>query len=556
MIATFEKPPTNVAGYNPLRDAGDCTWDAEAARRAVEFFPALLSHPDDSASKAAGDPFCLEPWQADYVATLYGWKRPNKQRRYKESLYATPRKNGKSCLLSGLALYGLAGEGKLAAQIYSAAMDREQAGLIYQMAARMVRQQPLLEKRLNTIDSTKRITYRQTGSFYAARSGDSGAAHGTKPYMVLFDELHTQRDRRLYDNLRSGQGASPNSLFLSISTAGWDRDSICFETWRYARAVRDGQKRDPYFLPLIYEIGENEDWTDEKVWARCNPNLGISIELEFLREQFERAQSSPGYENTFKNLYLNQWTEQAVRWLSMRHWDDCGKAELPDLAGVPCWGALDMSSTTDITAFVLVFSLPGGRFAALPHFWIPEETAMRKERVDAVPYREWKQQGFMHFTSGNRIDHQCVFDDIVKICAPHNLQEITVDRNLAEFITQQMVNSGYNITEFPQTITNFSMATKLLETKVLGCELLHGGHPVLRNHASNVTVDTDRNENIRPIKSKSTGRIDGIVALIMAMDRAATCSDETSVYETRGLASIGTDEPRAWWQSEHDDNDD
>lgn len=527
MSDRIERPPTDLAGYNPLRDAGDCSWDGEAAAQAVEFFPALLSHPDDSASTLAGDPFVLRQWQKDYVATLYGWKRPNGQRRYKESLYATPRKNGKSCLLSGLALYGLAGESKFSAQIYSAAMDREQAGLIYQMAARMVRQNPLLEEILNPIDSTKRITYRQTGSFYAARSGDSGAAHGTKPYMVLFDELHTQRDRRLYDNLRSGQGASPNSLFLSISTAGWDRESICFETWRYARAVRDGQHRDPYFLPLLYEIADGEDWKDEKVWQRVNPNLGVSIGLDFLREQYERALSSPGYENTFRNLYLNEWTEQAIRWLSMRHWDECGKVQLPDLTGAPCWGALDMSATTDITAFALVFPLDNGRFAVKCHFWIPGETAERKERVDAVPYKQWEKQGFISFTPGNRIDHFCVRDDIVRICQPYNVQEITVDRNLAALVTRLLQDSGYEVTEFPQTITHFSSPSKLLETKVLGCELLHGGNPVLRNHASNVAIESDKNENIRPVKSRSTGRIDGVVATIMALERAATTSNVT-----------------------------
>lgn len=534
-MPTIAKPPKNVAGYNPLRDAANFVWDGDAAARAVDFFEQILTHPDDSATTTAGEPFKLMPWQVDYVATLHGWKRKDGLRRYKESMLGVPRKNGKSTLLSGLALYSLAAEGKLAAQIYSAAMDRSQAALIYNMASRMVRQNKYLARMLNPIDSTKRITFREQGSFYAALSGDASPAHGTKPYMVLFDELHTQRDRKLYDNLRTGQGASPNSLFLSISTAGWNRESLCYEVWKYARAVRDGQTRDPHFLPCLYEINEGEDWTDERVWYRTNPNLGITIPIEYLREEFERAQSSPGYENTFKNLYLNMWTEQAVRWLSMRHWDKCGEIPLPDLTGRPCWGALDMSATTDITAFALVFPLDDGQFAVLPHFWIPGDTAERKERVDAVPYKQWEREGLISFTMGNRIDHFCVADDIAKFCAPYNVQEITVDRALAAMVTRLLQDTGYNVTEFPQTITHLSLPSKLLEMKVLGCELLHGGNPVLRNHASNVAIEQDKNENIRPIKSKSTGRIDGMLATIMALGRAAVTTEQSWYYETNSL---------------------
>lgn len=525
----IENPPEDIAGYDPTRNTAGCDWDGVAAARAVDFFPAVLTHPDDSPTTRAGDPFHLRGWQADYVATLFGWKRKDKTRRYKESLLAIPRKNGKSTLLSGIALYCLAAEGKLAAQIYSAACDRSQASLIYNMASRMVHQNNYLRKRLNPIDSTKRITYRETGSVYAALSGDASPAHGTKPYVVLFDELHTQRDRRLYDNLQTGQGSSPNSLFLNITTAGWDRNSICHEVWRYARNVRDNVKPDAHFLPMIYEIKDGEDWEDEKVWERCNPNLDVTISRDFLREHHERAKSSPGYENTFRNLYLNQWTEQAVRWLSMRSWDACDEP-LPDLRGIPCWGALDMSSTTDITAFVLVFPLAGGRFACRCWFWIPGDTAERKERVDAVPYRQWKHEGHVFFTPGNRIDHFCVRDDIMREIAPYNVQGITVDRALAALVTRLLQESfdADKITEFPQTIMHLSGPSKMLERLVLGKELVHGGNPVLRWMASNVGIEDDKNENIRPVKSKSTGRIDGIVSLIMGLGCAT--SGEAEAY--------------------------
>lgn len=531
----IKNPPKDVAGFDPTRAGANFDWDGRAAARAVDFFPAVLTHPDKSHSTRAGDPFVLQPWQEAYVATMFGWKRKDKTRRFKESLLAIPRKNGKSTLLSGIALYCLAAEGERAAQIYSAACDRSQASLIYNMASRMVYQNKYLLSRLRPIDSTKRITYREMGSVYAALSGDASPAHGTKPYVVLFDELHTQRDRKLYDNLQSGQGASPNSLFLNITTAGWDRNSICHEVWKYARSVRDGamKKDDPHFLPAIYEMEEGGDWESERVWERCNPNLGVTISRDFLREHHERARSSPGYENTFRNLYLNQWTEQAIRWLSMRHWDACG-GEMPDLEGVPCWGALDMSATTDITAFVLVFPLPNGRFACKAWFWIPEETAERKERVDAVPYRQWKNEGHVFFTPGNRIDHFCVRDDIMREIAPYNVQGITVDRALATLVTRLLQDSfdPEKITEFPQTIMHLSGPSKVLERIVLGGELHHEDNPVLRWMAGNVGIEDDKNENIRPVKSKSTGRIDGIVSLIM------------------GLGAAGAAEPVAAWSAE------
>jgi phage terminase large subunit-like protein len=534
MTRRIATPPTNIAGYDPTRNTAGCSWDGEAAARAVDFFPAVLTHPDDSESTKAGDPFHLQLWQADYVATLFGWRRTDGTRRYRESFVAVPRKNGKSTLLSGIALYCLAAEGKLAAQVYSAASDRNQASLIYQIAARMIGQNKYLHTRLNPIDSKKRITFRQTGSFYQACSGDAGTVHGSKPYAVLFDELHLQRNRNLYDGLRSGQGASPNSLFVNITTAGWDRNSVCFETWRYARNVRDNVKPDPYFLPMLYELADGEDWTDEKVWHRCNPNLGVSIGLDFLREHCERAKQSPGYENTFRNLYLNQWTEQAVRWLSMGHWDACTEP-LPDLTGEPCWAGLDMSATTDITALCLVFPRDNGHYAVLPHFWIPENVAAKKERIDGVPYRQWRDQGLMSFTPGDRIDHFCVRDDIVRLVAPYHLQELVIDRALAAMVTALLMQDGIPVVEFPQTIYGMSSGSKMLERLVLGNELIHGGNPILRWMASNAAIESDKNENIRPIKDRSTGRIDGIVAAIMALGRAITQNGHQWFNESNAL---------------------
>jgi phage terminase large subunit-like protein len=512
-------PPTNIAGYDPTRNTANCSWDGEAAARAVDFFPAVLTHPDHSVTTKAGQPFALQPWQRDYVATLFGWKRPDGTRRYVESLGAVPRKNGKTALCAGLALYGLVAEGQVNAQIYSAAMDRDQASAIYRWASRMTLQSPHLMKRLNCIDSTKRITFRQTGSFYSALSGDANTGHSKKPYMVLFDELHTQRNRGLYDSLQTGMGSTVNRLFISITTAGWDRESICFKVWQHARRVRDNHGAEfPYFLPMIYELEDKDDWNDEGVWGKCNPNLGVSIGRDFLREEYAKAKQSPAFENTFRNLYLNQWVEQAIRWLPMDAWDDAG--EMPDLEGETCWAGLDLSATTDLTALSLVFRVGEDKYAVIPHFFIPEDTARDKEREDRVPYREWAKQGLVTLTPGRQVEFAFIVRKLVELRDKYNIQEIAADRWGLAPLLAPLQNEGFEVVEFGQGFASMSGPAKELEKLVIGRKLLHGGNPVLRWNAGNVAIQRDAAENIKPVKDKSTGRIDGIVATIMGLGRA------------------------------------
>lgn len=549
--------PTNIAGYDPTRHPAGCRFDDGAAQLAVEFFADALTHPDDSPGKKAGDRFILEPWQRDYVATLFGWIRPDGSRRYTESLGAVPRKNGKTALAAGIALYGLWAEQKTNAQIYSAAMDRDQASAIYRTASRMVLQNETLAEDLNCIDSTKRITYRQTGSFYSALSGDANTGHSKKPYFVLFDELHTQRNRGLYDNLQTGMGSTINRLFVSITTAGWDRHSICYEVWQRARRVRDNHgEDDPYFLPMLYELGETDDWQDESTWHKCNPNLGVSISLDFLREEFAKAKQSPAFENTFRNLYLNQWVEQAVRWLSMEAWDECNEA-LPDLSGRPCWGGLDMSATTDLTAFSMVFPLEDGKYAVLPHFWIPEETAKARENQERLPYRRWAQQGLVTLTPGNQVDHTFVIEYILRMSQEHELQEVVFDRWGSLAVSRAMAENGITAVEFGQGFASMSGPSKELEKLVLSGKLLHGGNEVLRSNATNVAIQRDAAENIKPVKDKSTGRIDGIVATIMALGRAMVADPAGSVYDSRGVLELEPEPVTAaamsWLNDDEDD---
>lgn len=523
MTRSINKPPTDIAGYNPTRDAGDCKWDGKAAARAVDFFPECLQFVE---GQWAGQPFALQKWQKDYVATLFGWKRPDGTRRYRESLAALPRKNAKTTTVAGLGLYMLCCDGEQGAQVYSAAFSRDQASLIYAPASKMAKRSKHLATRVDCIESTKRIVFKQTGSFLRAIPAEAANSHGFNASAVLFDELHTQRTRELYDVLKTSQGARRQPLFLSISTAGYDRNGVCYEVWKYARAVRDGMVRDPQFLPMIYEINEGEAWDDEATWKRVNPNLGVSISTDFLRAEFGRAKQLPAYENTFRNLYLNQWTEQAIRWLPMELWDACN-VTLPELSGEPCWCGLDLSTTRDITAFAMVFRF-GDAYAVLPHFWIPQDTASQKEREDLVPYRQWAQQGYVTLTEGNTVDHARVRADINRFNERYNIQEIAIDRWNAAQITTELAGDGLVVTQFGQGFASMSAPSKELERLVLAGTLIHGGNPVLRWMATNAARATDAAGNIKPAKDKSTGRIDGIVATVMGLARAMTAAYTTT----------------------------
>lgn len=522
---TFDKPPTDLAGYSPLRNTAGCVWNPVAAGRAVDFFADCLTHPDDSSFTRAGAQFELRQWQADYVATLYGWQRPDGSRRYTESLAGIPRKGGKSTLAAGILLYELKALNRRGAQIYSAAQTRDQAALVYKMASAMVRNSSYLSRTLEPMDSYKRIVYREKDCFYRAVPADAGPIHGTKPAVVIFDELHTQKNRDLYDALKTGQGASSDRLFLSITTAGYDRHSICYEVWNRARQVRDGIIDDPYFLPLLYELGDNEPWDDESTWARCNPNLGHTVSIDFLREHYQQAKQSPAYENTFRNLYLNQWVEQATRWLSMDCWDNCN-GELAALDGRPCWGGLDLATTTDLAAFVLVFPDDDGTYDVLPFFWVPEEGIRKRSRADGVPYDIWKQKGFLRATPGNAIDYDQIRADINELRERYNIQQIAADRWNAQQIITQLTGDGFDIVAFGQGFASMSSPSKALETLVLEKKLRHAGHPVLRWNAANVAAEIDAAGNVKPSKAKSTERIDGIVSLVMAVGVAGVA--ETS----------------------------
>lgn len=539
MTATLDKPPTDIAGYDPTRTAGDCSWDAIEAKRAVDFFPRALRFVE---GKWAGRPFELQPWQRDYIATLFGWKRPDGTRRYRESCLFVPRKNAKTTTAAGIALYCLACDSEAGAQVYSAAYSRDQASLVFSPAAKMASGSTLLRKILEPVESTKRITYRRTGSFYRAIPAEAANSHGFNAHAVLFDELHNQKDRDLYDVLKSSMGARRQPLFVSMSTAGFDRKSICYDVWTTGRQVRDGVNDNPYFLPCIYELPEGAPWDDEETWYKCNPNLGVSISLDFLREECRHAKDSPAYENTFRNLYLNQWVEQAVRWISMDKWQ-AGGGELPQLVGADCWAAIDLSTTRDVTAIVLAFPRDEGSVCLVCRFFVPKENARKRERRDNVPYLRWADQGFITLTDGDWIDQGAIRNAMLGFREKYNIREVAVDPWNGAPLMQALMADNFEVYEHRQGFASMAGPTKEFDRLIVAGKIKHGDNPVLTWMAANATVEIDASENMKPTKKKSTERIDGIVAAVMAVGRCQTVDRRGSVYESRGVLTLSGGEP-------------
>jgi phage terminase large subunit-like protein len=322
----------------------------------------------------------------------------------------------------------------------------------------------------------------------------------------------------MWEVMLSSQGARRNPLTVALTTAGYDRKSVCWEIWKYAEAVRDGAVKDATFLPMIFAADPAADWKSEKTWAIANPNLGVSVKLDFLRSECARAVEMPTYENTFRQLYLNQWTEQDQRWLRMDHWAQGNGACPVDLNGRECWAGLDLATTFDTTALVLLFPLDDGTFWIEPHFWIPSDNAHQRERRDKVPYLTWQRQGHLTMTDGNVTDFEHVRRDINALASKYRIRGIGLDPWNSAQLGQQLQGDGLAMQNFRQGYGSLSAPSKQLENWVVAGKLRHGGHPVLAWQANNVAIQTDSAAgNIKPSKAKSTERIDGIVSLVMAI---------------------------------------
>ena len=527
--------------YTPTKFmAADSTYNKDLADYAVNFIECLCH----TKGTWAGKPFELIDWQKRIIRDIFGTIKPNGYRQFTTAYVEIPKKMGKSELAAAVALLLTCGDGEERAEVYGCVADRQQATIVFDVAADMVRMCPALNRRVKILASQKRIVYTPTNSFYQVLSAEAYSKHGFNIHGVVFDELHTQPNRKLFDVMTKGSGdARMQPLYFLITTAGTDTNSICYETHQKAKDILEGRKIDPTFYPVIYGADEEDDWTDPEVWKKANPSLGITVGIDKVQAACESAQQNPAEENAFRQLRLNQWVKQAVRWMPMDKWDACAfKVTEESLRGRVCYGGLDLSSTTDITAFVLVFPPldEDDKYVVLPYFWIPEDTLELRVRRDHVPYDVWERQGFLQTTEGNVVHYGYIEKFIEQLGEKYNIREIAFDRWGAVQMVQNLEGMGFTVVPFGQGFKDMSPPTKELMKLTLEQKIAHGGHPVLRWMMDNIFIRTDPAGNIKADKEKSTEKIDGAVATIMGLDRAIRCgnNNSASVYDERGILFI------------------
>ncbi len=542
LVCTVERGVLNLKKkqfeYIPSRFMlEDSYYDDELAQFAVMFIESLCH----TKGTWAGKPFKLLDWQRQIIQDLFGIVKPNGYRQFNTAYIEIPKKNGKSELAAAVALLLCCGDGEQRAEIYGCAADRGQATIVFDVAADMVRMCPALNRRCKILASQKRIIYTPTNSFYQVLSAEAYSKHGFNIHGVVFDELHTQPNRKLFDVMTKGSGdARMQPLYFLITTAGTDTNSICYETHQKAKDILEGRKIDPTFYPVIYGAGEDEDWTDPKVWMKSNPSLGETIGMDKVEAACESAKQNPGEENSFRQLRLNQWVKQAVRWMPMDKWDACAFPVNEEmLEGRVCYGGLDLSSTTDLTSFCLVFPPEDEEepYYVLPYFWVPEDTLELRVKRDHVPYDLWNRQGYLETTEGNVVHYGYIEKFIERLGERFNIRDIAFDRWGATQMSQDLENMGFTVVPMGQGFASMSPPTKELMKLTLERKIAHGGHPVLRWNMDNIFIRTDPAGNIKADKAKSTEKIDGAIAMIMALDRAIRCGNDTSesVYDSRGL---------------------
>ena len=530
-----------LKNYKPTKFmAKDSTYNKELADFAVDFIECLCH----TKGTWAGKKFELIDWQEQIIRDLFGIVKKNGYRQFNTAYVEIPKKMGKSELAAAIALLLCCGDGEERAEVYGCAADRQQATIVFDVAADMVRMCPALNRRVKILASQKRIQFLPTNSFYQVLSAEAYSKHGFNIHGVVFDELHTQPNRKLFDVMTKGSGdARTQPLYFLITTAGTDTNSICYETHQKAKDILEGRKKDPTFYPVIYGAEQDEDWTDPKVWKKANPSLGITVNIDKVKDACNSAKQNPAEENTFRQLRLNQWVKQAVRWMPMDKWDACSfDVDERELEGRVCYGGLDLSSTTDLTSFCLVFPPEDedDKYIILPYFWLPEETLDLRVRRDHVNYDLWEKQGYIQTTEGNVVHYGYIEKFIEELGERFNIREIAFDRWGAVQMVQNLEGMGFNVVAMGQGFASMSPPTKELMKLTLEKKIAHGGHPVLRWNMDNIYIRQDPAGNIKADKAKSTEKIDGAIALIMALDRAIRCEDEVadSVYDSRGLVEI------------------
>ena len=522
----------------------DYYFDEGIADRAADFFPRYLRL---TSGEWAGRPFHLAEHQAHHIRQIFGWRRKvDGLRRYRRVRWWEPRKNGKTELSAGVGHLLCIADGEPGGQVFSHATDGNQAEISFSRGAAMVQFSPDLSA---LYEVTKAGMFcPQLMSSWVPLSGIPRGKHGLSPHGLIGDEAHEWRDSRLHTFLTQGMGARRQPLDFIISTAG-ERQGYGWELWNTSLKIRDGIIDDPETYVVIYAADPDDDWTSPETWKKANPNLGVSLKLSYLEDQCKQARESPRLENDFKRYHLNMWVEQSVRWLPMDHWRQCtGDAADQNrwrgfeerLKGRPCFGGLDLAQTRDITALEWFFPPHGDEPAVvLSRYFVPQDHVDTRTRRDRVPYADWVKQGVITATPGNVTDYDYVKEIVFRDASTFQVKGLAIDAWNATQLSNQLQSEGLPVTLYRQGMASMGAPTKELERLVMSHGFDHGNNPVLQWMAANAAVEQDAAGNIKPAKNKSTEKIDGIVALIMAIGLSmAEKSKPPSIYETRGILVV------------------
>lgn len=540
-------------------DGGRFWFDKAAADRACDFSPTYLTH---YRGEHAGRPFVLADWQRELaVRPLFGWRRADGRRRFRKAFIAVPKKNGKTTLCAFVALYLLTSDGEEGAEVVAAAADREQAGLVFDTARVFVEESAELSRRLEVF--RRAITYPAKRSTFKVLSADVKSKHGPNISGLIFDELHAQPTRELWETLTKGTASRRQPVTVAITTAGTEPESICAEEWAYATSVMQGTIEDDTVLPVIFAAGPEDPWDDPATWAKANPNLGQTVPLHYLEAEVAAAKAEPRKQAALCRLNLNRWSSATESWIDLDAWNACRQEQLEDKpTGLSVVAGLDLSSKLDLTALVvLVPRRRGGDAQAVevsadgqrrtlsidyeidvhPFFWLPEAILRERVKQDRVPYDVWEQEGILRVTAGEVVDYNRIFAEIVDEIGPRfGLKggEIGYDPYNATQLALELQGAGYRVVEVPQTKRHMSEPAKLFEALVRSRRIHHDGNPLLRWCVSNATAKEDRAENLMLSKAAKTRRIDGVVAAVIALSRLihgeAEPESEPSIYRTRG----------------------
>jgi phage terminase large subunit-like protein len=483
-------------------------WDPEAAARALAFFGYLRL--------PSGGPFVLHPTQAFIVGSLFGWQQVGGGRRFRTAYIEMGKGNGKTPMAAALGLIGLVADRRPAAEIYTAGVTRDQAQYLFSDALHMVEASPALRSRIEI--GVRNLAVRRTASYMRPVSSEARSLDQKRVHMALIDEIHEHRTALVVEKMRAGTKGDDRALIVEITNAGYDRHSICWQHHAYSRQVLEGALPNDAWFAYVAALDAGDEWTDERVWQKANPLLDVTVTRRYLREQVQEARDMPAKAALVARLNFCVWTEASVGAIELARWDACAApAHLEP--GMTVYAGLDLASTSDLTALLLLREDEAGIIDLEARFWCPEEGIALRSRRDHVPYERWVAQGYIRATPGNVTDYDLVREDIRELAETYRVAEIAYDRWNATQLVTQLMGDGATMVPIGQGYLSLSAPTKEWLARIAAGRVRHGGHPVLRWMAANLVVEQDAAGNLKPSKAKSTEKIDGQVAAIMALAR-------------------------------------